>query len=186
MAGIMKNGKFYGGTVTDDHIKSVVSEDLGKKVDKTSIVTSVSRESTDNEIASAKLLYNSLEYKEITDKCIFRTDSIGSNGKTPKVFKNCNSIVIDWNNSTIDAVSSDSNYGHIKIPVDVQNYNYIVTEGITQISNTGQTKAIARCFAVKNDDGYIYVSITGQVYTGDIELGVDTIRGITEFKYFKK
>lgn len=49
--------------VTDDHIKSVVSEDLGKKVDKTSVTTSFSSASTDTQVFSAKTIYNILNSK---------------------------------------------------------------------------------------------------------------------------
>ena len=49
--------------VTDDHIKSVVSEDLDKKVDKTSVTTSFSSTSTDAQVPSAKAIYNILNGK---------------------------------------------------------------------------------------------------------------------------
>lgn len=52
----MKNGKLYGGTVTDEHIKSVVSEDLDKKVDKEKILTSYTGAGTTNNLFSANVL----------------------------------------------------------------------------------------------------------------------------------
>lgn len=49
--------------VTNDHIKSVVSEDLDKKFDKTNVTTSFSSSSTDEQVFSAKTIYNILNAK---------------------------------------------------------------------------------------------------------------------------
>ena len=125
-----------------------------------------------------------LKYEDISYACVFKTDAIGSNGNLPKVYKNYNSIVIEWNNAAIDKVSRESNYGHIKIPKN-SNYDYIIQEGNINIVNSGATKGIARLYATSIYDDYLYVSITGDMYAGELETGVDTAIGITTFYFIE-
>lgn len=93
MAGIMKDGKVYGGTVPDDHIKNVASEDLDKKVDKTQIVTSLSSTSTDIQVPSAKSVYDFIDSLKITDEHIKEVAS----KDLIKIFK-CSSSSITMSN----------------------------------------------------------------------------------------
>ncbi len=127
-----------------------------------------------------------LKYKDISSTCVFRTDAMGSNGKLPKVYKNYNSIVIQWDNVVIDKVDRSASYGHIKIPKN-SNYDYIVQEGSINVVNYGMPKGIVRLFASSTiDDNYLYVSITGDMYTGELSIGVDTVRDITTFYFIEK
>lgn len=127
-----------------------------------------------------------LKYKDISSTCVFKTDAMGSNGKLPKVYKNYNSIVIQWDNVVIDEVSRSASYGHIKIPKN-SNYDYIIQEGSISVVNAGTPKGIARFFASSTiDDDYLYVSITGDMYAGKLATGVDTVRGITTFYFIEK
>lgn len=127
-----------------------------------------------------------LKYKDISSTCVFKTDAMGSNGKLPKVYKNYNSIVIQWDNVVIDEVSRSASYGHIKIPKN-SNYDYIIQEGSISVVNAGTPKGIVRFFASSTiDDDYLYVSITGDMYAGKLATGVDTVRGITTFYFIEK
>ena len=127
-----------------------------------------------------------LKYKDISSTCVFKTDAMGSNGKLPKVYKNYNSIVIQWDNVVIDEVSRAASYGHIKIPKN-SNYDYILNEGFISVVNMGVPKGIVRFFASSNiDNDYLYVSITGDMYTGELATGVDTVRGIITFYFIEK
>ena len=127
-----------------------------------------------------------LKYKDISSTCVFRTDAMGSNGKLPKVYKNYNSIVILWDNVVIDKAERGASYGHIKIPKN-SNYDYIVNEGLISVVNAGVPKGIARFFASSNiDNDYLYVSITGDMYAGTLEKGVDTVRGNMTFYFTEK
>lgn len=126
-----------------------------------------------------------LKYKDITSTCILDASAIGSNGKMPIVYKNCNSILVNWNVASVDIVQDVLDYGHIKIPVD-SGCSYILGETFTLISNGGVPKGLARIYiSLSTDEKYILLRVTGQMITGTITTGTDTIRGITEIKYTK-
>ena len=129
------------------------------------------------------------DYEDITTQCFFNPSYFGGdNGKMPKVYKNYNSIVIDWNMTILKAVESTSLLtGIINIPIEEDNIQFLGNQTHVDLSYGGTPVGLALLQIVNIPDTTtgLMLSIRNTLFTGNMTLGRDTLRGTSVFNFVR-
>ena len=140
-------------------------------------------------VINDEVLFNALNYEDITDQCSFNSNYFGSNnGRMPKVYKNYNSIVIDWNFAVLKAVETDNVKGIINIPIE-DNIRIFGNQTLIELSQGGAPVGIGLLVILNDNEmattNSIILTIRNMVFTGKMTPGTDTLRGTSIFNFVR-